>query len=513
MNTAFESTDSKIVKAPSLEALLSGIELSAPHLDFYGKNIEENAKKEKVASYIRTDVLRLIRLFEESFFVKWGIGIEDYTLSNLRRKLRLESRKRKNAANSKTPIIRTFVDRLRKGISKANFTIKANPLTNEWKDSIESVETAMAWAYSSSGMRTTLIDVIHSALLNGNGYVKAKFMTPKERLNSIKNPDSKEYIKISNFYSQVERISEFDLFYDPALPLHKQRFVVYRSIKPMKSILEVIQHMDQKISPEHLNYVLKNPKPFSHKDFNQVRLIKYLGPEAAKKKNNYAIDNIYNITYNNDKAEYVEIWTPDTLSICINGWIVADTENPYKDREYWHPYYSCHYAENPGVSVGEGAGIILGDIQAAYDSLFNMLLDHSAMTASPMLWVQAGKVIFNKKAVDGTLPWEAWGVLEMEDKGNMDFITPPPLDKGIVSTLQNMLETANFSISPTSYSDYNSQSRSAQDSMLRFEGLADSVSLLVDSVSLMLNRIAQNWLIDMQSKMPELFQLPVFNAK
>lgn len=29
----------------------------------------------------------------------------------------------------------------------------------------------------------------------------------------------------------------------------------------------------------------------------------------------------------------------------------------------------------------------------------------------------------------------------------------------------------------------------------------------------MLNRIAQNWLIDMQSKMPELFQLPVFNAK
>ena len=59
------------------------------------------------------------------------------------------------------------------------------------------------------------------------------------------------------------------------------------------------------------------------------------------------MDNLFNITFNNDKAEYVEIWTPDTLSICINGWIVADTENPYKDRQYRHPYYACHYAENP----------------------------------------------------------------------------------------------------------------------------------------------------------------------
>ena len=59
------------------------------------------------------------------------------------------------------------------------------------------------------------------------------------------------------------------------------------------------------------------------------------------------MDNLFNISFNNDKAEYVEIWTPDTLSICINGWIVADTKNPYADRPYRHPYYSCHYAENP----------------------------------------------------------------------------------------------------------------------------------------------------------------------
>jgi hypothetical protein len=30
------------------------------------------------------------------------------------------------------------------------------------------------------------------------------------------------------------------------------------------------------------------------------------------------------------------------------------------------------------------------------------------MAASPMIWVQAGKVIFNKKSVDHNLQWEPW---------------------------------------------------------------------------------------------------------
>lgn len=81
---------------------------------------------------------------------------------------------------------------------------------------------------------------------------------------------------MENFYSSVEWISEFDLYYDPAMPLDKQRFVVYRSIKPMKEILKGISMMNEKISPQHLEYLLKNPKPFSYKDFNQIRLVKYL---------------------------------------------------------------------------------------------------------------------------------------------------------------------------------------------------------------------------------------------
>jgi hypothetical protein len=35
-----------------------------------------------------------------------------------------------------------------------------------------------------------------SAILNGNGYIKAQFKTPKEKIQSIQNPESKKYIKM-----------------------------------------------------------------------------------------------------------------------------------------------------------------------------------------------------------------------------------------------------------------------------------------------------------------------------
>lgn len=509
----FESTDSKVKIAANLEQVINWINLTEPYLDFYWKNFDATAKKEWTASYIRTDILKLINIFEQSFFKNWQLWREDYTLSALRRQLFLEANDRKNASNAKIPIIRTFVDRLKKWIVNANFTLKANALTSDYKNSVEAVQAAVEWCYSSAQWRKKIMDAVQCALLNGNWYIKATFKTPKEKLASIQNPESKSYMKIEDTYSDIKWISEFELFYDPTLSLDEQRYVIYRGIKPIRSILKMIETMDRKIDVEHLNYIMKNPKPFSRKDYSQIRMIKYWWLEATRKWQNYSMDNLFNITFNNDKAEYVEIWTPDTLSICINWWIVADTENPYKDRRYWHPYYSCHYAENPWVSIWEWAWVILADIQKAYDWLFNLLLDHSSMTASPMLWVQAWKVIFNNKNVDHNLQWKPWWVLEMEDKWNMDFIVPPALDQWIITTLQEMLETANFAISPTSYSDYSSQSRSATDSQARFDWLSDSVALLIDSVSNMLTQIADNWLIDMQDKMPELFELPTYNSK
>lgn len=492
---------------------MNGINLHEPFLDFYGKNFDIYSEKEQLASWIRTDILKLVSLFEQSFFKNRQIGIEDYTLCALRRQLFLKKKGRENFTNAKMPITRTMVDRIRKGIIKANFSLKANALTSEYKNTVDAVQSAINRCYSSSNGRKVLMDVLNSAILNGNGYLKSQFKTPKERSNNIKDPDVKKYSKIADAYAKMEYISEFELFFDPLLPFKDQRYIVYRSIKPLKSILKTIETMDEKINEEHLNYILARPQPFSKKDYSQIRMIKYWGVESTKKWNNYAMDNIYNITFNNDKCEYVEIWTPDTISICINGWIVADTANPYAGRDYPYPFYACHFADPAwGGSIGEWVWLILADMQKWYDTIFNLLLDHASMAWSPMIWVQAGKVIFNKKNVDHKLQWEPWWVLEMEDKANMDFVTPPALDQWLISVLQDMLQMANFAISPTWYADYDTQSRSAQDSQLRFEWLADSVSLLVDSVSNMLNEVAYNWLLDMVEKMPDLFEIPIYTT-
>ena len=507
------TTNQKLIQAKQLAEIIKSVNLHEPYLDFYGKNFDLYTEKETIASSIRLDVLKIINLFEKSFFKNRQISIEDYTLCSLRRQIFLKQKQREHSANAKMPITRTMVDRIRKGIVKANFSLKANALTSEYKNTVEAVQSAINRCYSSSNGRKVLMDVLLSAILNWNWYLKSQFKTPKERIANIKDPEIKKYVKMSDTYAKMEYISEFELFFDPLLAFKDQRFIVYRSIKPLKSILKTIETLDEKIDEEHLNYVIANPKPFSKKDYSQIRLIKYLWVEAARRWENYNIDNIYNITFNNDKCEYVEIWTPDTISICINGWIVADTENPYKWRDYPYPFYDCHFSDPAwGWSIAEWVGIILADMQKGYDNIFNLLLDHANMAWSPMIWVQAGKVIFNNKSVDHKLQREPRWVLEMEDKWNMDFVTPPPLDQWLISLLQDMLEMANFAVSPTSYSDYTSQSRSAQDSQLRFEWLADSVSLLVDSVSNMLNQVAYNWLLDMSEKMPDLFEIPIYTS-
>ena len=108
----------------------------------------------------------------------------------------------------------------------------------------------------------------------------------------------------------------------------------------------MIEKMDSSISKEHLVYLMKNNRAFLTKDYNLVRLMKYYD-NVCYSDPKFSIENTYTVAYNNDKVEYVEIRTPDTLSVCINGYIVADTENPLKDRDKRHPYFDAHYTTSP----------------------------------------------------------------------------------------------------------------------------------------------------------------------
>jgi len=506
-----ENKESLIVK--TLWDLINEVPISKKPFDFYWKNYKDSAKKEKTASAIRTDMLRISKIFESAFYPKWMIALEDYHMSAVRRSLELKKKNQEWFSNAKQPIIRTFVDRLLKWIVKANFWIKVRAVSPKYKNQVDSVQTAIEWAFASAKGKSKIQDIASSAILNGNWFAKASFSTPAEKWRNIENPETKEYVRIEKDYAKLDWVSEFDLYYEPTEPLRwAQQFVAYRTIKPLKSILKWIAHMDEIITPEHLVEVLKSPKPFLQKDYDQSRLIKYYEDMFSCDPKFVSMDAAYRVAWNNDKVEYVEIWTPDTLTVCINGYIVADQPNPYADRDQWHPFFSSHYTKCPWVSVAEWIWILLWDVQRWYDSLFNLLLDQAMMTASPMIMLSAWQSL-NMDDSDTVFKWKRWWIFLNPSQWDIRFLTPPSVDQWVITVLQNMLEMAQFNVAPATYADYNTQSRSAQDSQLRFEWLSDTIALFVDSMSNMLNEIAQAWLLDMQKKMPEFFELPIFDKE
>lgn len=146
-------------------------------------------------SEIRSDVMNVTKLFEQSFFNRYILGYEDYALSTLRRALALKKDNKSKFANAKQPIVRTFVDRLLKGIVKAKFGLKARAVNPENAAKVEAVQAAIEWCFTTSGAKKKIGKVAGSGMLNGNGYVKASFNTPEEKKKNVLNPEAREVIR------------------------------------------------------------------------------------------------------------------------------------------------------------------------------------------------------------------------------------------------------------------------------------------------------------------------------
>jgi hypothetical protein len=119
-------------------------------------------------------------------------------------------------------------------------------------------------------------------------------------------------------------ISNFGVFFDPQFPLSNgQRYVVSRRIVTMRDALKMFMALDFQPDMESIQYVCKYPKPFLTKDFDKIRHISYY-EDAFKqvKDKSFLRDNRYNIVYNNEKVERVEIWTEDTVTVCFMGYLM-----------------------------------------------------------------------------------------------------------------------------------------------------------------------------------------------
>jgi len=200
----------------------------------------------------------------------------------------------------------------------------------------------------------------------------------------------------------------------------------------------------------------------------------------------------------NKKVEYIEIWERDKIYIVINWWLVWYKENPLRKYKYRHPFFGVYLDKIPWTWTGIGMWTSLRNIQRWYDSLFNMIFDNAKKCADPMIEVGAW-------AFDPDFQWE-WGKVTEQ---HVEFVSPPPLNAEVINALQNLLEMASFMVTPASYWDYQTQSRSATDSNFRTQSLNDSIIMLADAITDSLNICFESLLEQMKDKMPDKFLLPI----
>ena len=117
--------------------------------------------------------------------------------------------------------------------------------------------------------------------------------------------------------------------------------MIYRKVLPINSIIKKLALLNTNIKKEHLEFIIKNPKPFSLKNYDKIRLIKYY-EDYALNTLNFQVDNLFQLTLDNNHSEYCERWTADNLVLFLNGYIIADCKNPLKGiTDKVHPFKKC----------------------------------------------------------------------------------------------------------------------------------------------------------------------------
>jgi len=476
---------------------------------FYEINWYNEIKKWKqtiieLENEIRGDIQNIVDLFDKTYFKKWIKAIKNYTLTWIDRRLDLRARKLDFLTNEIQPVVRTYVDRLVQSLFRTSFYIKAYPLS-KWKaDRVKKMQHLIERWFASSKAKKALLDVWTTAITNWIWYVRSWFNAPSDVAKDMLSDKPKVY-NVDSFYTVFERVSEFCIFWEPFIPFDKQRFVIYRKIIPLQDALVRIWCFNKTLTDEQKEIIINNPKPINTKNYDKVRLIKYYEEDILNQKE-YNIDNYYNTTFWNDFCEYIERRDRENLILMINWYIVYDGPNPLENR--MSPFHYLNSTNMPWTWIADGIWTILEWPQKLYDALYNMSFDLMKFQAGPMFLKQPWVDI---EWMTDVLNYRPFTFVQIEWPWKLETLQMPTPDPSIYKGMTDILNMANMSISPASYSQYEWVSRSATDSQARLEWLKDATVVLITNMNRLLTEVAEVWLEEMKIKMPEKFSIPIFD--
>jgi len=141
--------------------------------DFYSSNFQNIKSKEelsyqkitKAETYFRQDVRKCVGQFTNSFYAKRATGLKYYHLSNLDKILELKQKGLCEKTAVTLPLLRKQVTGLLNQIGRANFTLRAIPLSNQTDSQTAACQAVVDWAYWKGNVKREIMKVALEALI------------------------------------------------------------------------------------------------------------------------------------------------------------------------------------------------------------------------------------------------------------------------------------------------------------------------------------------------------------
>lgn len=399
--------------------------------------MNENQNSE-TAKYLHSLVPSVFDYFDKNFWW-WKINwYKKYIWYAGDRAYALEMKWQSWRSNIVTPLTRTFADALYNRIFDSEFSIDVYATTPNWakeytvkinwEDVVRSpkmsVEALNEWCYITSNIDFNIKRAAKDAVNMWDWFWRVDMDVNdmyEKRVTDSKNNDwkvSTKWYELTKCNAIAEYIPWEEIIYDAHKDFEESEFVGWRRIESenrFKARRWWLVNLDSSTS----DYINKewNKKLFFDKDYSKFRNLKQY--EHLLKNNTFWFveTDIYWLDIDNlqDKWETYEHWTKDTLTICRNGYILYDGDNPY----WWViPFVHLWLWISANQWVNDGICQLLYSIQILYDLVYNWYADYLKRHFNPMYMSTGAQRI--EWFETGYLDWEPYKIIKNLWEGKVE---------------------------------------------------------------------------------------------
>jgi len=477
----------------------------------------------ETAKYLHSLVPTVFDYFDKNFWW-WKIDwYKKYIWYAGDRAFALETKWQSWRSNIITPLTRTFADALYNRIFDSEFSIDVYATTPSWakeytvkinwedveRSPKKSVEALNEWCYITSNIDSNIKKAAKDAVNTWDWFWRVDMNVADEYENWItdsKNNDwkaSTKWYELKKCNAVAEYIPWEEIIYDAHRDFEESEFVGWRRIESENKfkarwwwLIDLPDSTSDYINKEW------NKRLFFDKDYSKFRNLKQY--EHLLKNNSFWFveTDIYWLDNQNlkDKWETYEHWTKDTLTVCRNGYVLYDWDNPYG---WVIPFVHLWLWISANQWVNDGICQLLYSIQILYDLVYNWYADYLKRHFNPMYmstWAQRIEW-FETWYLD----WEPYKIIKNLWEGKVERVDLWDDVSNGFSMLQSLYEMASQISGITRYTwawAWQGVERSPRAADYQVQITLEVLKPIVSSISKSLDATSKIWCKLAQTKLP-----------